>query len=87
MRGMKIACLNVNRLLPKLDQIRIFCEAGIIAVNETKLDSQIGDNEIQIDGYIIRKDRNKFGGGVCLYIKNQFEYIVRKDLMPKQLEN
>ena len=68
MKGMKIACLNVNRLLPKLDQIRIFCEAGnldVLAVNETKLDSQIGDNEIQMNGYdIIRKDRDKFGGGV-----------------------
>ena len=48
MRGMKIVCLDVNRLLPKLDQIRIFFEAGnidVIAVNETKLDSQIGDNQ------------------------------------------
>ena len=91
MREMKIACLNVNRLLPKLDQIRIFCEAGnldVLAVNETKLDSQIGDNEIQMNGYdIIRKDRNKFGGGVCLNIKNKFNYTVRNDLMHEQLEN
>ena len=88
---MKIVCLDVNRLLPKLDQIRIFFEAGnidVIAVNETKLDSQIGDNEIQMDGYdIVRKDRNKFGGGVCLYIKNQFNYTVRNDKMHEQLEN
>ena len=35
----------------------------------------------------IRKDGNKFGGGVCLYIKNQFNYTVRNDLMPEQLEN
>ena len=41
-----------------------------------------------MDDYdIIRKDRNKFGGEVCLYIKNQFNYTVRKDLMPEQLEN
>ena len=35
----------------------------------------------------IQKDGNKFGGGVCLYIKNQFNYTVRNDLMPEQLEN
>ena len=46
------------------------------------------DNEIQMDGYdIVRKGRNKFGGGVCLYIKNQFNYTVRNDLMHEQLEN
>ena len=59
-----------------------------MTVKKTKLDSQIGDNEIQIDGYdIIRKHRNKFGGGVCSYIKNQFNYTVRNDLMPGQREN
>ena len=67
------------------------CEAGnldVMTVKKTKLDWQIGDNEIQIDGYdIIRKHRNKFGGGVCSYIKNQFNYTVRNDLMPGQREN
>ena len=55
---------------------------------ETKLDFQIDDNEIHITGYsIIRKDRNKFGGGVCLFIKNHLKYRVRNDLMPEQLES
>ena len=68
-----MACLNIDRLLPKVDQLRLFCEASnvdIMAINEIKLESKIGNNEIQIDGYdIIRNDRNNFGGGVCIYIK------------------
>ena len=59
--------------------MRSFCEASnidLIAVNETKLDSQIGDNEIQIYDYdIIWKDRNKFGSGVCLFKITQLEMI------------
>ena len=86
-----MAYLNVNRLLPKCDQLGIFCEENkidVMAINNTKLDYQIDDNEIQITGYsIIRKDRNKFGGGVFLYIKNHLNYRVRNDLMPDQLEN
>ena len=68
----------------------MFCEENridVMAVNETKLDPQIGDNEIQMAGYsTVRRDRNKFGGGVCLYIKNYLNYSVRNDLMPDQLE-
>ena len=68
----------------------MFCEENkidVMAVNETKLDFQIGDNEIQMAGYnTVRKDRNKFGGGVCLYIKSYLNYSVRNDLMPDQLE-
>lgn len=85
-----MACLNVDRLLPKCDQIEIFCvenKIDVMAINETKLDAQITDSEIQLTGYhIVRKDRNKFGGGVCLFIKNHLNYKVRTDLMPEQLE-
>ena len=86
-----MACLNINRLLPKCDQIEIFCvenKIDVMAINETKLDPQINDSEIQLTGYnIIRKGRIKFGGGVFLYIKNHLNFRVRTDLMPEQLEN
>jgi hypothetical protein len=36
----------------------------IISLNETMLDSSISDHEIKINGYdIVRKDRNRHGGG------------------------
>ena len=51
------------------------------------LDETIADNEVFIDGYeILRKDRNRHGGGVLLYIRNTINYAVRKDLMIESLE-
>ena len=42
----------------------------ILTLNETRLDSSILDCEVQIPGYdIIRSDRNRYGGGVAIYIR------------------
>ena len=41
----------------------------IFAVNESRLDGSIRDSEVQIDHYkLIRKDRNRQGGGVAIYV-------------------
>ena len=46
----------------------------ILAVNESRLDYTL-DGEINIPGYVIeRKDRNRSGGGVCLYFRNTISY-------------
>ena len=38
----------------------------ILAINESKLDDSFTDGEISIPGYtIVRKDRNRHGGGGC----------------------
>ena len=42
----------------------------IIGLSETRLDSEITDNEVKIDGYnLFRRDRNRNGGGVDIYVK------------------
>ena len=44
-------CLNVNSILKYLDEINIFLDEKkphIIGLNETKLDSSIGDDEYQL---------------------------------------
>ena len=59
----------------------------ILAINESKLDDSFTDEEISILGYIIvRKDRNRHGGGVALYIKENLSYSLRNDLVPVRLE-
>ena len=42
----------------------------IICLNETKLNSDIGNDELRIKGYheIICKDRSRHGGGVAMYV-------------------
>ena len=78
---MRIDNLNVNSLLKHVDEIRIMLTKypfDILAINETKLDS---DSEIDKNGYIIiRKDRNRNGGGIAFYIKNNISYSERTDL-------
>ena len=59
----------------------------ILAINESKIDPTIRDSEIYINNYsIVRFDRNRFGGGVALHIKNTTPYTERKDLVPDNLE-
>ena len=58
-----------------------------ISINETWLDSTVADHEVDIDGYeLIRKDRNRNGGGVAIYVRGSINYKVRVDLMPRELE-
>lgn len=61
-RGLVMACLNINSLVSHIDDLRIFTSQSkgidILAINETKLDSIIKDNEVHLPGYdVIRKDR------------------------------
>ncbi len=85
LKGLRIANLNVNSLTRHVDDIRIMLTNypfDILAINETKLDSSISDSEIYINGYtIIRKDRNRNGGGIAIYIKNNTVYPILKELI------
>ena len=62
----------------------------ILAINETRLDGSISDQEVKVVGYdVIRRDRTvngRFGGGVCFYIRSEINYVVREDLNSKLLE-
>ena len=79
-RGLQFTHLNINSLLPKIDELRIITKstnAAIIGINETKLDESVLEPEIQIDDYkILRCDRNRHGGGVACYIRNDLSYNI-----------
>ena len=50
-RGFVMASLNINSLLAHIDDLRIFVtdsKIDILAINETKLDSSIGDSETSV---------------------------------------
>jgi hypothetical protein len=68
------ASLNVRSLLPKIDEVSMLAlnnNLDIFGINETWLDSTIPDSAVNIPGYkIYRKDRNRQGGGVALYVKS-----------------
>ena len=73
-----MASLNINSLLAHIDDLRIFVtdsKIDILAINETKLDSSIGDSQISLPGFeVVRRDRpvnGRCGGGVCIYFTKQ----------------
>ena len=62
----------------------------LLAINETRLDSTIKDNEIHLPGYdVVRKDREnnvRHGGGVCVYVRSNINFQIRADLNPSDIE-
>ena len=68
-----IVHLNVRSLLSSIDQISVeLNEFDIIALSETFLNDTIDNSDIDIAGYCepFRMDRNRHGGGVCIYVKS-----------------
>ena len=90
-RGFKMAFLNNVTLPSKIDEIRhSVCKKNIdlIAFNETRLDQSISDGLINLNGYeVIRKDRSRNGGGVCIYIRSSINYKIRSDLIPPTMDS
>ena len=76
-----IGTLNINSLASKFDQLEIIIRDSldILIIQETKLDSSFPDDQFVINGYRkpYRLDRNRHGGGVMVYI--------REDIPSKEL--
>lgn len=74
---LNICQINVQSLcarnLVKLEELRrVFkdSKADVVCFTETWLDTSITDSLIAIDGYnLIRNDRNRHGGGICVYYR------------------
>ena len=91
-KGTVVASLNVNSLMLHIDEIRLLIKKlgiHILAISETKIDENVYDDLVSIDGYAIKRcDRNRFGGGVAIYIKDTIfdKCTVRDDLPQSTLE-
>ena len=72
------------------DELSIFIlkqPLDVLCISETRLDSSICNSEIEIAGYdLIRKDRNRNGGGVAIYVRSVIPYINRTELSPDTAE-
>ena len=85
-----IGTLNINSLASKFDQLRevIGKNLDILTIQETKLDSSFPEQQFALDGYSdpYRLDRNRFGGGIAVYVQNNIPVKVRMDLMVDDIE-
>ena len=81
-RGMHFIHININSLLPKIDEGRYIANiknASIIGISETKLDETIWSNELEVDGYdLVRFDRSRRGRGVACCIESSIAYSYKE---------
>ena len=82
-KSLHILHLNINSLLPKIDEIRFIAKqsnASIIGISESKLDSSILNSELDIDEYnLVRLDHSRRvveggGGEVTCCIRRSLSY-------------
>ena len=89
-KGFKMAMLNITSLPKHMDEICVLLATknfDILALNETRLDHSIPDDLVNIPNYdIIRNDRNRNGGGVCIYVRNKISYCNLSHTIPDTLE-
>ena len=89
-RGFKIALLNVTSLTKHVDELKVFMSntpLDVLTINESKLDLVNGDRLVNLEGYnIVRRDRNKHGGGVCFYLRNTITFSRQYQLENDDLE-
>ena len=77
-KGIKFIQLNVVSLVRHLDEIKSILYSNdihICALNETRLDNSINNHEIDIPHYsVVRKDRDRKGGGVAIFVHESINY-------------
>ena len=85
-----MASLNITSLPAHIDELRIWIEGqnlDLLAINESRLDPSIPTSLMNIKGYeLLRSDRNRSGGGVCLYLRNSITYKNRAELISNEIE-
>ena len=70
--------LNINSLSKHIYELRFLVADNhfdVLSINEAKLDHTISYGQISPSGYsCVRKDGDKLGSDVCLYIRDSLKY-------------
>ena len=84
----KIALLNVNSLTKHIYEVFLANKPlDVLAISESKQDLVDSDRIVNLEGYnIVRRDRNKHGGGVCFYLRNTITFCRQYQLENDDLE-
>ena len=78
---------SIRNKLNEVENIILSNNFHILAVSETHLDSTFEDTSLMIEGFnIYRKDRNAYGGGICIYVQRHLPVKIRHDLMQTDIE-
>ena len=94
-KGLHLCNLNVQRILPKIDELRIIMAndrcPDIMGLCETFLGPNITDSQVAVDGFeFIRKDmmdtQNRLGGGLILYFRESLKVRRRPEYEFSKIE-
>ena len=88
---MIIGTLNINSISSKFDDLKVLISGvfDILIITETKLDETYPISQFHINGYSTpyRLDRNRNGGGVIIYVREDIpSKILRKHFFPNDIE-
>ena len=88
-KGLHPMYLNINSLLPRIDELRYIARpsnAAVIGVSESKLNKSITNSKILIHNHdLLRCYQNRNGDGVTCYTRNDSSYT-QKNLFPNEFE-
>ena len=87
-----VASININSIRNKFDQLKLLVNdnVDILIVEETKIDETFPTGQFIMDGYMppFRKDRNQYGGGLLIYVKDNIPAkLVENYKMPTDIES
>ena len=90
-KGLHFVHLNARSIFHKISELKLIARQYKIAafsITETWLDASYTDQSIKIEGYnLIRRDRDTYAGGVCIYIREDLAFNPRIDLQNINLED
>ena len=82
--------LNINSLVKHINELRVAMinqPLDILAINKSKLDDNDSDTMLYLHGYtLVRRDRNKKGGGVCVYLRDSLSFKRLHEFEEQNLE-
>ena len=86
-----IGNLNINSLANKFEQLKLMIQGkvDILVITETKLDDTFLTSQFTIHGFSepYRIDRNRYGGGVMIYIREDIpSRLLKKHNFPVDIE-
>ena len=94
--NLRFCQVNIRSLLKtssvgsRLEFLERFCKDNditICALTETHLDSKIDDDVLNMDHFNVhRRDRNRFGGGVAIYVRDDVDAFVFNDMFIDDFE-
>ena len=86
---LNITHINACSVLTKLDLLELeLSNSDIILISETHLNEDVKSDDLLLKGYQkpVRRDRNRHGGGVAIFVKSNIYFCVKPEFNSDEIE-